>query len=271
MYSTIPILKNSKTGKIVGTHQKLDRAARRSLPRILSTSVNFPSSKEIVYFEGSRGPDGLKRKSPGIDEPTHFIIPGDDDGNLIKIILDHQHNLKNALKKNDRVRAAFEAAWLAHAITDGLTPAHHFPLSDAADELMTKKEFVKIFGQPIKGIMHGETALETVRNNWRYWGAGGYMSKHVAFEYGVAITTAAIPYKTLTTKITIKDRKNLNLEQIFYKSLKKVSKLDMYNRFCKEGWTTEIASEVKRILLPEIIKVIALAWLSAIPDKLEEK
>lgn len=271
MYSTLSLSKNSKTGKITGTHQKLDRVARSIIGRFLSADVDFPTAKEIVYFEGMRGPDGLKRKSPGVDEPWHFIIPTNDDGKLIKIIKDHQYNLRQALKKHDRVRAAFEAAWLAHAVTDGLTPAHHFPLSEAQDELMTEKEFVKIFGQPIKGIMRGENALQTARNNWLYWGAGGYMNKHIAFEYGVAITTTSLPRRTLNPHLSLEELKDVDLECEFYQSLRKIDQLKMYERFRQDGWNTELAIEVTDILLPEIVKIIILAWASAIPELKESK
>ena len=98
MYSTVGLLKNSKkSGKLIGTHQKLDKVARRELTKIMPRGTKFPTAKEILRFEGTRGPDGLKRKSPGVDEPMHFIIPDHDDGKLIKIILDHQYNLKKAL------------------------------------------------------------------------------------------------------------------------------------------------------------------------------
>ncbi len=264
MYSTILISKNSRTGKLVGTHQKLDRAARRVLPKIADHAADFPTSRQIVYFEGARGPDGLKRKSPGIDEPVHFIIPGSNDYTLIDIALNHQHNLIKALEKNDTIRASFEAAWLAHTLTDGLTPAHHFPLSDAKEELMTEKEFIHVFGQPIKGIMHGKSPLETARNNWLYWGASGYMSKHVAFEYGAAITAAAMSYKSLLPNITTEETQNLDLKRQFLTSLDKIYRLDMYQRFLKKGWTTELALEVKQILLPEIVKNIALSWAEAL-------
>lgn len=266
MYSTLSLSKNSKTGKITGTHQKLDRAARSFLGQFLAENTIFPTVKEIVYFEGMRGPDGLKRKSPGVDEPWHFVIPENDDGQLIKTILDHQYNLRRAFKTKNQVRMAFEAAWLAHAVTDGLTPAHHFPLSEATDELMTEKDFVKIFGQPIKGIMRGENALQAARNNWLYWGAGGYMSKHVAFEYGVAITTTSLPRRKLNPKLTAKDLKNINLKKEFYNSLAKINDLDMYSRFRQDGWTTELALEVTDILLPEIVKIIMLSWASAVPE-----
>lgn len=276
MYSTIGLLKSSKrSGKLVGTHQRLDRAARAYFPRLAPKNTDFPTYKEIVYFEGDRGPDGLKRKSPGVDEPMHFIIPDDDDGKLITMIMDHQYNLKRALKKKDRIRAAFEAAWLAHAITDGLTPAHHFPYQEAVSELMSDKEYVTIFGEPIKGIMRGDSLAETARNNWLYWGAEGYMTKHIAFEYGVALVAAAMSDRALTSKITPADQKklrvcqNLDLKAEFYHSLKKIDDLKMYDRFRKQGWNTQLALESTEILLPEIIKMTLIGWLSSLPE--EEK
>ena len=268
MYSTLAIKKNSKkSGRIIGTHQKLDKIAFKILRENIPENTKFPDIKMILNFEGMGGPDGLKRKSPGVDEPMHFIIPDKDDGKLIKMIEDHQYNLRRALKKGDEVRAAFEAAWMAHAITDGLTPAHHFPLIEAQKELMTEKDFVKVFGVPIKGIMHGATTPETLRNNWLYWGANGYMSKHVAFEYGVAITLNGLPGKRVSPKNIETEVKHAEIHEAFYSALKKIADLDMYTKFRKNGWTTELAFETKNVLLPEIIKAIVLGWVSSLPEK----
>jgi hypothetical protein len=267
MYSTLALKTNSKkSGRIIGTHQKLDKLAFKIVSKNLPRGVKFPNIKEILLFEGMGGPDGLKRKSPGKDEPMHFIIPDHDDGRLIQMIEDHQYNLRKALKKGDEIRAAFEAAWMAHAIADGLTPAHHFPLEETQKDLMTEKEFVKVFGIPIKGIMHGQNSLETLRNNWLYWGSNGYMSKHIGFEYGVAITFAALPSKKTMPKLSKTELKHPDLKPAFYNSLKKVASLNMYDRFCKNGWTTDLAIETREILLPEIIKAISLCWLASLPE-----
>lgn len=273
MYSTVGLLKNSKhSGKLVGTHQRLDRTARAYMSKLMPKGMYFPSFKEIVYFEGNRGPDGLKRKSPGVDEPMHFILPDADDGKLIKMILDHQYNLKKALKSGNQTRAAFEAAWLAHAITDGLTPAHHFPYQEAVSELMTDKEYVTIFGQPVKGIMRGENLAETARNNWLYWGAEGLFTKHIAFEYGVALVAAPLSNRALTPKLgrvklaALRNYQELDLKTEFYKSLKTVHKLDMYGRFRQYGWTADLGLDSKDVLLPEIVRMITVAWLSALPE-----
>lgn len=264
MYATTTMVKNPKfTGKHMGTHQQLDQAARKVLARYLRGRY-FPTSKEIIYFEGMRGPDGLKRKSPDHDDPSHML--DDEEHQLFKQIMDHRYNLIQALKQRNDVRAAFEAAWLAHKLTDGLTPAHHFPLSEAKEELMSNKEFVKIFGEPVKGIMHGRNALETARNNWLYWGAGGYMSKHVAYEYGVAIIAAALPGRSLTPRIGRSEFQYVDPKKVFYESLAKVQDAKMYDRFRKEGWTTDLALDTKNLLLPEIVRAIALVWYSAVEE-----
>lgn len=275
MYSTTTLVKNSKfSGRIVGTHQRLDQAARLSLGKVLAKNRYFPSSREITHFEGTRGPDGLKRKSPGIDEPSHMLVledgkiqapavPASDARSVIELINDHHWNLTRALKNKNPSRAAFEAAWLAHMITDGLTPAHHFPLTDVKDELMTDKEMIKVFGEPIKGVMHGRSTLETLRNNWLYWGAGGHMSKHVSYEYGVLMITTALAPKVLEVKLDSVDLKELNVEQMFRLALARVAGYRMYQRFLEEGWTTELALETKEKLLPEIVRAITLSWYSA--------
>lgn len=282
MYSTTTLSKNSKfSGRIVGTHQRLDQAARKALARHLPRGKYFPASKEIVHFEGIRGPDGLKRKSPGVDEPSHMLTPEDLEGSspanapghehldqrsVLTMILDHHWNLVRALKQKNDVRAAFEAAWMAHMLTDGLTPAHHYPLSKVQDELMTDKEMMRVFGQPIKGVMRGRSMLETLRNNWLYWGAGGHMSKHIAYEYGVAMIAATLPPKAFTPDIKPADLADTNIEHIFDNSLKLVKSLKMYDRFCQDGWATELALQTKEILLPEITKAITLGWYSAIAE-----
>ena len=194
----------------------------------------------------------------------HFIIPEDDDGQLLEYISNHHYNLVQALRAGNQTRAAFEAAWLAHAITDGLTPAHHVPLSDYKEQLMTNKEFVKVFGAPIKGIMHGKNFLQTARHNWLYWGAGGGMSRHIAFEYGLAVMATALPLKRLSPKnFKVSMAEPVDLRREFYRSLDQIVKLDMYSRFKREGWTAALAIDAQEVLFPTVVRTVTLAWLSA--------
>ena len=265
MYATLDIFENSKhSGKLIGVHQKLDKVARKLLDAKME-GVDFPTIKEILYFEGSRGPDGIKKKSPGVDDPDYFIIPSKDDGKLFEIVMNHQHNLAQALKSDNRERAAFEAAWMAHALTDALTPAHHYPYRKVVDELMTDKDYKTLFGHEIKGIMRGETLLQAARNNWLYWGAGGVMTKHIAYEYGVAYIIKPVRLERLMPKnIEASELKKVDLKKEFYDAVNKVDSLKMYDHFLDTGWTTQLAVEPREILIPEIVRLIVLGWASSI-------
>lgn len=278
MYATLDIIKGSKhSGKLIGVHQKLDKAARQLLAQEYGRDARiFPSIEKILHFEGTRGPDGIKAKSPGVDEPDHFIQPDNDDGVLRQYILDHQYNLTQALIQSNHERAAFEAAWMAHAITDGLTPAHHYPFREVVDELMTDKDYKRIFGHEIKGIMRGDNLAQAARNNWLYWGAGGVMTKHIAFEYGVAYIIAPIGLKRIMPKDTKhEDFHDVDIEKAFYDSLHKVDALKMYDNFLQTGWTTQLALETREILIPEIVRAITLGWASSLEQanraKLKQK
>lgn len=273
MYATLAIFEDSKhSGDLIGTHQKLDKAARLLLGKQLPLkSRRFPSANEILFFEGMRGPDGLKRKSPGIDEPMHFIEPGRDDGVLMKYIEDHQYNLRKALRDENHVRASFEAAWLAHAVTDGLTPAHHYPHSRVVDELMADKDYKQLLGVKVKGIMRGDNLAQAARNNWLYWGAGGVMTKHIAFEYGVAYTIAAAPLKRLLPQnFKRSELSNIDLKKSFYSSLERIAALKMYDRFLKSGWNTQLVVETRTVLVPEIVRAITVAWASCLPEEVRK-
>ena len=98
MYSTLALKTNSKkSGRIIGTHQKLDKIAYKIVSKRVPENVKFPSISQILLFEGMGGPDGLKRKSPGKDEPMHFINPQNDDGVLISLIDNHHMNALDSL------------------------------------------------------------------------------------------------------------------------------------------------------------------------------
>src|SRR4051812_28292720 len=104
-------------------------AAYRMISPYLDDTT-FPSWPQIKHFEGINGPDGIKTKSPGHHDPGHLYDPETGAGEIPQLIKDHYRNLVTTLRLKDTVRAAFEAAWLAHYLCDGLTPAHHFPLDE---------------------------------------------------------------------------------------------------------------------------------------------
>lgn len=257
------------SGRLVGAHQKIDRLARTSLRDLNPSSTKiFPSTREILHFEGFNGPDAIKRKSPAKDEPWHYYFPFDTENQeLISIISDHYDNLVKSLKEGDFVRAAFEAAWLSHAVVDGLTPAHHFPYEEKLVELRG--------GQGIKGrtsikdklIMPGSSAIEQIKNNWGMWGPKGLMTTHGLFEWGVAAIIVPLSTKKVApSKADIKELYDCGVEELFRRKAKEIAALDMYGSYRRLGWTPALARQVKSQLVPTIVRTVTLVWYASLID-----
>lgn len=260
-----------KADKIAGTHQKIDRAARLTLRKILSknptfSKVHFPKIDEILVFEGNGGPDGIKTKSPGKDEPWHFVEPYGDLTPIKTYVENHLFNLSKALSEENYVRASFEAGWMAHAITDALTPAHQYPMTDKIIEISGKKpeERDKIIK---KMFLSGKNWRERLLNNWEYIGPKGVMSSHMLYEMGVATMITSIAAKKITndpTEEEISRILNGNFMEVFEEKIKWVADQKYYETYLEKGWTTSLARNTKSILLPEISKIVALGWFEGI-------
>lgn len=259
MYSGTTFRRNS--GQIIGVHQRIDRVSRRHLKKILPAGVVFPPIADILHFEGNNGPDGIKRKSPSKDEPWHFIHPNDPgDTQLVQLIQDHVHNLTHALKNDNRERAAFEAAWLAHAVVDGLTPAHHYPLNEKIEELWGKPHTERSTKRD-KTIIKGTNRRDTVAKNWEYWGVGGVFSAHLAFEMGVASTIAGRRFNDVViTKQELEHVEESGFDTVFLEAMHRIDHLAMYTTFGERGWTRQLARQTQKTLIPEIIKTVCLGW-----------
>jgi hypothetical protein len=261
MYSGTTFRNNS--GNLIGGHQRLDRLARRHLDD-LPRDITFPSIKEILYFEGNNGPDGVKRKSPSVDEPWHFINPEkEQDTDLITMIMDHVQNLTTALQGKNQERAAFEAAWLAHAVVDGLTPAHHFPLGDKIEELFGKPHTERLTVRD-KNIIKGSTRRDTISKNWEYWGSGGIFSAHLLFELGVSTTMIGRRYDSLVTQNDIATARLQGYEVIFRDVMKQIYDLRVFDKYRRQGWNLRMTRLVNKKLIPLILKGVTLAWYAAI-------
>lgn len=256
---------------MLGAHQKIDRVARRHLRQLLP-HYQFPLITKILHFEGRNGPDGIKRKLPAVDEPWHFIDPKDSsDTQLLDMIDDHVANLTTALKDNNETRAAFEAAWLAHAITDGLTPAHHYPLQEKLEMLRGGEGLETRTNYRKKVVMPGVTKRMQVKNNWEFWGAKGVMTTHFMFEWGVSTTIASRGLKSAKPSgnelIRIKQE---GVRAYFLESLRHIDHLEMYETFTKTGWTSSLARQTANELIPTITRTVTLAWAYA-AEKAETK
>lgn len=263
MYSGTTL--RNKSGNAMGAHQRIDRIAKRHLTRILPKRAYFPTAAEILRFEGRDGPDGIKRKSPARDEPWHYIDPSDlSDTQLLDHIDNHFVNLERALQKRDKVRAAFEAAWLAHAIVDGLTPAHHYPLEAKLEELRGGEGLETRDSLKNKLVLPGETRRHQIKNNWEFWGARGVMTTHGFFEWGFATTLASLRLEAAVPSKNDLIRANKEgVRAIFLESVQHVHSLKMYETFQKRGWTRELVRQTRTDLAPTIVRTVTLAWYAA--------
>lgn len=263
MYSGTTI--RTKSGRVMGVHQKIDRAVYRHVKNRLPKRQFFPTLHDILHFEGTNGPDGIKRKSPAKDEPWHYIDPDNpDDLQLVGMINDHIHNLSVALRDKDEHRAAFEAAWMAHAIVDGLTPAHHYPLDEKIEELWGKSKDERLTIRD-KNIIRGKTRRDTLLKNWEYWGAKGVFTNHFMFEFGVATTVAPLRFEeAMPSQQEYARMESEPFDRYFMEAVREVSAMKMYEEFMRAGWSRRLADETRTVLVPTIIRAVVLAWYQAV-------
>jgi hypothetical protein len=268
MYSGTTLTPLKRFDAWFGAHQKIDRIARRNLDLAASFKPGLiPSFKEIIAFEGLNGPDGIKRKTPAKDEPWHYYNPADPtDDKIIKLIEDQYHELVLALKAQDRTRAAFEMAWLAHALVDGLTPAHHYPYEEELMKLRGGAGKETRTTLKSKVLMPGKNIPETLSNNWKMWGDRGLLATHFAFEWGVAVMISPLRLRRSQpdkTSLQIARTKDLGVGDMFRQRAAVIAELDMYDKFYQYGWTLKLAKTVRRQLVPQIIELVTLVWYKA--------
>jgi hypothetical protein len=248
--------------KRAGIHQRFDMAAYRMIERYLPEG-EFPTIKEILHFEGYNGPDGLKAKgglrykTKDDHNPSHLYDPLTDTGEVPMHIANHYAALVESLKSGDMIRSSFEAAWMAHYVGDGLTPAHHFPLEDKIAEAADKAD---------DDVKNGDTSKFTAlaKKNWTIWGAKGHMTTHMNFEIGIAFALLAFPIRPDFDESDLVRAGTLGPVEFFKSESREVASLDLYDRFYKEGWNNDIAATIKNQLAPQAARVIGTIWLLAL-------
>ena len=257
----------NKSGAILGAHQKIDRVAYKYLKAEVDLKDNFPSIKDILHFEGKNGPDGIKRKSPAKDEPEHFYDPFDEeDTQLLELMRKHYIDFVNHLKKGETERVAFEAAWIAHAVVDGLTPAHHFPYEQRLAEIRGGDKESRTSVKD-KLIMPGTNIREMMKSNWAMWGVGGLMSSHGLYEVGIAAAVAGLKFPT--SKPSEGDFQllvDIGFEEYFKRTARQVAMMDLYDRFLQHGWQRKLIRDIRNELMPTMIKSVILVWYSALRE-----
>lgn len=251
---------------IFHAHQKLDKVAHRHLLNLIPKASFFPTIKQVLSFEAGKGPDNakLKRQKKG-EQPWHFVDPFDaNDTDLHEQIDRHYCGLVLALKQRDDVRASFEAAWLAHALVDGLTPAHHFPYESELSLLRGGEERGTRKGLTGRLYVKGDTMLSSAQKSLKLVGPKGLLTTHAMFEAGAYAIIA--PLRLAKAKPSEHDIKRVTTDGVvsmFKEIAKEVARLNLYGRFYANGWTQSISHDVRRELAPQMVRMITLAWYAA--------
>jgi hypothetical protein len=246
--------------KRVGIHQRFDTAAYKMIERYLPDG-GFPDLRDIIFFEGYNGPDGLKVKSPGVNEPSHLYDPVSDSGEVPMHITNHYAGLVDALKRGDKIRGAFEASWMAHYICDGLTPAHHWPLEDKIAEAVATGDLrdgdVSAFGA-------------TFKKYWAIWGVKGHLSTHFYFETGIAFALMTYQVRGVFSEAELSKARQLGALDYFKSQARDIADLNLYERFYTESWSADLMNAVKNQVAPQTARTIGLIWLLALLDAGEQ-
>ena len=249
----------------IGVHQRFDMAAYHMIEEFLPIGA-FPSLKDIIYFEGFNGPDGLKIKSPGVNEPSHLYDPVTDTGDAAKHIANHYAALVERLKDGDMIRAAFEASWMAHYICDGLTPAHHWPLEERLAEAASFSPASLKRGDTTKFA----NSMVSIKKNWAVYGVKGHLSTHFYFETGIAFALLIFPIRPV-----FRDEEFIRVREIgpleyFKAEARDIATLNLYERFYRESWNADIAGAIKNKIAPQTARTIGLIWLLAMYEAGEQ-
>lgn len=275
MYSGFISSKHSASW--LGAHQKLNRLGFRAMRKFLinynepiqgrKKLTSFPELKQIQHFEGINGPDGIKTKSPAQDEPWHYFDPyGSKKNEVTKLINSHHNELIKAIKSSNSERASFEAAWLSHAIVDGLTPAHHYPYEQHLEKIRGESKESRTSTSK-KLLVKGSTKRESLAKTWHLIGRKGLLTTHINFEAGVA--SSILPMRVgagMPSRLELEYAREHSLETAFLKIAQSVADLKLYDRFYSSGWTVGLSRDVRGLLIPLMVRMITISWLLAIEE-----
>lgn len=251
---------------VLRTHQKIDKVAYKHLTEI-TDATPYLSLKDVLHFEGSRGPDATRLKRGNNQPPWHFYNPAGTNREFFKVIKSHYEALIKELKAKDKQRAAFEAAWLAHALVDGLTPAHHYPYEEELADLRDDED--KNTRETVRShfIVKGENYRQTIRRSLKLIGPKGLLTTHTTFELGAG--TIIMPLTLSKARIDLTKSQQYNYEALISTFRQYVVAIDedhMFERFYRKGWTPRLTRDIRRKLAPPMVNIVTLAWYCAMQE-----
>jgi hypothetical protein len=259
MYSYIPLTKHFSP---FGDHQRFNRLAYKQLRKILPDDF-FPDIKSILHYEGKRGPDGTKFGDESC-VPDDFINPADAlESSMMDRVMEHYQLLVDALKSHDKDQSSYQAAWLAHTLVDGLTPAHHIPYNEMLTELAEHHKNRSSIGRM---YIKGDSTRDTISRTNKLMGPKGMLMKHTLFEFGAALSMQF--FQARNVQILRGAGSRVSLPQFYAKAVGRVAKLNMYSRFEQTGFSLPLVVDSRRTLGPTMVEVVSTFWYHASQEAL---
>lgn len=251
---------------VLRAHQKIDKVAYRHLSELSDCSRYF-TFREVIHFEGRRGPDSPKLKKGGGQPPWHFYDPDGKNIEYFRVVKAHYDGLVKEIGLKDSQRSGFEAAWLAHALVDGLTPAHHYPYEEQLEALRSEDKSTR---ETIRGhfLVKGDSYRETMKKSLQLIGPKGLLTTHTTFEAGAAtiILPLLLSKARLSDEILKKASGYESLEELFKSYVSEIDATHMYERFYKKGWTPSLSLDIRRELAPRMVNIVTMAWYCALKE-----
>ena len=97
------------------------------------------------------------------------------------------------------------------------------------------------------------------------WGPKGLMTTHGAFEWGVATLIAPLSLKSaLPNADDIAEFTELGVRAWYRQIAKEIAAMGLYDSFYERGWTSKLASKVRKQLAPTIVRAVTVAWYASL-------
>lgn len=222
-----------------GTHCGINYRAVTLLKHNMPTLV-LPSWQEINNFEGQQGIDGLWLHNEHMTSLSVY-----------NPITNQGHGLEEMWRQFVRLQQDWrpqQLAYLSHIITDICTPSHQ----------------------------HGKAIAVRQRRWYGFWRINDDWDdnqwQHTWFEVSAVLrlmmrplAPARLQQRFIREFKKTTDRATLMQEYMKTKS-HRLRKLQIFSEYRRDGWTERVDNAMRKLVLPQMISLVATFWYLAAPD-----
>lgn len=239
----------------VTTHCTVNRLARGVL-HITPMNKWLPQSRDINYYEGMDGVDGLWVKHQHLPSQSAYN-PKTQEGNGLIKLYDHFQEAITIWETRDQQAIAKQLAYLSHTVTDLCTPPHQHG------------RLVK--PHPERWYLFLNTIDDWTDRDQPYW-----FDRHVLFEMNLMVRFLFKPFqqaKLYTQLINEYLRYRSKRSEVLLKFMREqitlIHKLGVYQEYLRYGWTKHIEQTMRLVVVPQTVSLVATFWYLAAREGLK--